>query len=514
MKPLKFVLTEIVAALCCLPAGLCGARHEVPRVSQSTSPPSQNEDGERLAYETWIRDYRVGPLKGALGFAQPDIRLLITVVEGDDVEPVAKTAAIFGPNYRISFHGCAVGADGTVSHFRRGSFGVQGGGLDQLTDDELKRLNGFIEELPDDNSKLPPTGHRIVVQAENGGDILARIYDLANAPDAVLEALRLSHSGIRPLTMDFSPQKRWPLRELSQTGIPENALHFRGPDIEETTILAMAPDGYMTVRHVLHDSALLTITGSDPSDVIRKLRVPQSANRFIGVLDAQFTPDGRYLMLLTSLPAIMIYDTRDWKVVEGLPDLPAAASLYYPSSDWNHGVAVYSAGRVVLWDAQSRRAIAEIDTDGGLSAVSFSPDGSMVATTSGHENKDHSSIFHLRIWNVLTGAMIMDLRPFERANGDEFGKPIWWSDGRFLLATVRDNPYSSNHDVGIWSVESGRFRGELSGCGYSADPLSILVKDAKLFERCRDGMILMWDVEDAINKISAYENSVTHAPRN
>ena len=473
--------------------------------------PRQGEDGERLVYESWIRDYRVGPLRGALGFEQREIKLVITVVKGDDVESDPKTAAIFGPSYRIAFHGCAVSIDGTVSSFRRGSFGVQGGGLDQLTEDEQERLNHLIGQLPDDNSKLPPVGHRIVLQVATGSEILVRVYDLANAPETVLEILRLSHSGIRPLTLDLPPQKKWPVAQLSKTGIPADAIRFRGPDIEETTILAISPDRYLNVRQVLHDTPAVTITDVNPSNVIRVLRVPQPGNRFVGITDADFSPDGRYLMLLTTLPALRIYDTEDWQLVGSLPDLPPEASLYYPSSDWKDGVAVYANGDVVLWDAQSRRKIAKIDIDGGLSAVSFSPDDSMVATTSSHENRDHSSTLHLRLWNVSTGGMVEELRPFEQTTNGDIGEPIWWSDGEFLLATVRNNPFGSNHDIGIWSIESGRFRGEFSGCVYSADPLSIVLHDAKLFERCRDGMILMWDAAAAINKIAAYENSLTQS---
>jgi hypothetical protein len=36
-----------------------------------------------------------------------------------------------------------------------------------------------------------------------------------------------------------------------------------------------------------------------------------------------------------------------------------------------------------------------------------------------------------------------------------------------------------------------------------------VLHEAKLFERCRDGMIFMWDAGEAINKIAAYENSTT-----
>jgi hypothetical protein len=63
---------------------------------------------------------------------------------------------------------------------------------------------------------MPPAGHRIVLQLATGNEVVACVYDRANAPESVLEILRLGHSGIRPLTLDFSPQKKWPLTELSE----------------------------------------------------------------------------------------------------------------------------------------------------------------------------------------------------------------------------------------------------------------------------------------------------------
>jgi len=511
VKLLRCSSTVILAALGCLPTVIRAAQNPIPQGNPSLEARPQGEHRARPTYESWIRDYRVGPLTGALGFEQREIKLVITVVEGDDVETDAKTAAIFGPSYRIAFHGCAVAIDGTVSSFRRGSFGVQGGGLDQLTEDELERLNRLIGRLPDDNSILPPVGHRIVLQVATGNEILARVYDLANAPETILEILRLSHSGIRPITLDFPPEKKWPVAELNKTGIPSDAIRLRGPDIEETTILAISPDHYMTVRQVLHDTPAVTITDTNPSNVIRVLRVTQPGNRFVGITDADFSPDGRYLMLLTTLPAVRIYDTKDWQQVGSLLDVPPEASLYYPSPDWKYGIAVYANGDVALWDAPSRRQIAKIDIDGELSAASFSPDDSMVATTSGHENKNHSSTLHLRIWNVSTGEMIEELLPVEYAAHDDIGAPIWWQDGRYLLAKVRDNPFRTYYEIGIWGVASGRFRGGFSGCSYSPDPLSIVLHDSKLFERCRDGMILMWDVAAAIDKIAIYESSLAQS---
>lgn len=43
---------------------------------------------------------------------------------------------------------------------------------------------------------------------------------------------------------------------------------------------------------------------------------------------------------------------------------------------------------------------------------------------SGHENRDHSSTFHLRIWNVLTGEMIEELLPVEYTAHDDIGAPV------------------------------------------------------------------------------------------
>lgn len=128
MKLLRCSSTVILAALCCFSTGVRAAQNKIPRGDPSLEARPKVEHRESPTYESWIRDYRVGPLTGALGFEQRQIKLVITVVEGDDVETDAKTAAIFGPSYRIAFHGCAVAIDGTVSSFRRGGFGVQGGG--------------------------------------------------------------------------------------------------------------------------------------------------------------------------------------------------------------------------------------------------------------------------------------------------------------------------------------------------------------------------------------------------
>lgn len=508
MKLLRLSSVYFLMAIPCLGAGQTGSKGVTGKGDSPSGPVAQDKDARQAAYEAWIRGYRAGPLAGAIG-DQHEIKLKVTVVEGDDLLSDPKTASVIGPLYRAVFYGCAVSTDGTVSYFHRSAMSVKGSGPSELTSEESERLDQLIGGLPDDDSKLPPPGHRIVLQVVRGNQVQARVYDRANAPQIVLEILRLTHSQIRPLTLDFPAEKKWPLTEFSETGIPSDAIGIRGPDVEESTILAISRDRYLTVRQVLHDTPAVTITDTNPSNLIRTLREAQVGDRHIGITHAEFTLEGRYLLLLTTLPAVRIYDTKNWQQVPSLPDLPPAAVSYFPSSNWKHGIFVNAAGDVALWDAESRTEVAGLDTDGKLFGISFSPDDSMFATTTGHQNKNMSSTFHLRIWSTATGELIHELRPFEQTARDDIGDPIWWPDGKYLLATVRDNPMGSNHDIGIWSVRSGRFRGEFSGCVYSSDPLSLVLHDHKLFERCRDGMILMWNAASAMEEIAQFENSLT-----
>lgn len=502
----------LLVALCC-----CSLSSTAQNKRASNDPSievqNQGNDSDRSSYESFIRDYRVGPLGAALGGTQGKIELVITVIRGDDLPTDPKIVAHLGPFYRVSRHSLSVSVDGTISSSTVSSMDVSGAGPGILPKDNIEKLNELLKRLPDDDSRLPPPGHRIVLRVATGDNVAARVYDLENMPETVLEILRLTESGIRPMTLGFSAQEKWPSSDFSQAGIPQDALRFRGPNRSQTIVLAISPAGDMGVRQdfqITWDPTRVTITDAMGANVIRVLHVSQPANlnHGVGIIEAHFTPDGSYLLLLTTLPGMMIYDTKDWQPVDALPDLPVDASLYYPSSDWKNGIAVYTNGGPALWDAKARREIAKIDAGGELSDVSFSPDESMVATTASQENKDQSTTFHLRVWNVSTGEMIEELFPAEYVEHDVIGEPMWSPNGKYLMAEVRNMPYRTNYEIGLWSIASGRFRGELTGCAWSPDPFSIVLSGSRLFQRCRDGMIYMWDAAGAISKIEAYEDLI------
>lgn len=453
---------------------------------------------DRATYEAWISDYCKGPLGGAFG-DRHQIELRVTVIEGDDLEPDAKAASVFGSNYRISISGFAVSTEGTISTFRFTATAFQGGGPGELPREDFERIREVVKHLPSDTGKLPPAGRRIVFQTTEAGGVTARVYDRASMPDEALEILRLSNCNIRPIVLTFAPD--------AKGVVPPNAIGFAtfAPNGEQFLTLAVSPDRKLVVRQAGYAGVTITTPGS-PQPVRRLVEQPIGRRSF-RLSHPRFTPDGRYLILNSDLPTLRIYDTRTWEAVGALPDLPNDAVAYFPSQDWKRGVSVNASGEIWLWEAASRHHIERLDGDGALYEAVFSPDGSLLATTSGHQNEDTSSTFHLRVWDTATGKLLNELRPFEETAHDDIGVPIWWPEDHYLLAPIRDGR-SGPHDVGIWSLASGRFRAALAGCAQLGDLYADALVDDKLFERCSDGKVWSWNVTSAIEKVEQFEESL------
>jgi WD40 repeat protein len=345
-----------------------------------------------------------------------------------------------------------------------------------------------------------------------GTGVLARVYDRANLPDSVLEILRLAGTDIKPLVTNFEAEKKWTLDKFSEAGIPPDAIGFRLP--KDFLNLAVSPDHSLIIRQALYSTATSQVVDAKTMTVVHEMVEPQSGPRWIYISHAWFTPDGRYLLLLSNLPAIRICDTKTWQPANTLPGMPLGGIAYYPSSDWAHGLVVAAGGAVELWDAHAHRKLASLDLDGEIQSVSFSPDDSLVAVTSVRQNPDQSSTFHLRIWETISGRFVHELMPLEQYAHDDIGDPIWWRDGKYLLAPIREDHMAGSYVVGIWNVQSGRYRGGFSGCEYPDTPSAhaILLQGQRLFKRCPDDTLYMWDASAAIDKITDFEKSLTQAP--
>jgi WD40 repeat protein len=490
----------------------------------STQCALRTDNPKGVTYESWISEYRNAFLGGSLTDGH-QIQLAVTVIDGDDLRTEDRIIPLCGQGCCTIITSISVSTVGTVSWSRVMPSALQGGGPDRLSAEDLKVLRPLMaslrEHLPDDYSQLPPPGRRVVVQIKKGNEIGARVYDRADMPDSVLEILGLMGATHGPLTMDFAPSTTRKREEFNEQDIPPDTVGIRRPNPNDpvtkalradSVILAISPNRSLTVKRYLPFDRTVVIDAKT-SAVFLEETDTTFETRWIYISHAWFTPDGRFLLLLSNLPAIRIYDTRTWRQVETLPQVPPGRVAYYPSSDWKHAIVVSPAGKVDLWDTAAGHNSVRLDLEGELKGVAFSPDDSLFAVTSIRQNKDQSSTFHLRIWDTKTGAFLRELRSFYYFAHDEIGAPMWVGNGKYLLGQSREGRFGG-YVVGIWNVESGRFRGGFSGCADSiGDPFAAALSGLQLFDWCPDGKLIMWDVSPAIDKITEFEDSLNRLHR-
>ena len=495
---------------------------------------SGNAESRAESYGRWVSSYRAGRLTGGLS-DHHQIQMAITIISGDDVEPYAKTASLLGPNAAIVTTRFAVSSAKTVSMVRVTAMAIQGGGPSKLTDQDFKRLSILMADLPDDHSRLPPKGRRLVVQVVGQTGTLARVYDRANLPESVLEMLRIVGADTWPIFPfpDFEPEQSWNRGDFAQVN----------PDINKTSlergvdrILAKSPDHSLTVVETnpsqFFDSTVnvekltkarekpfdlneietvLRIKDSRSGSVIHEIRDPMNGRSVVYMYAARFTPDGHYLLVMSSIPDIRIYDVFSWQLLSHLPHVPNAAVAYYPSSDWRHAVVALSTGEIELRDSDANRTLAQIDFGDRLQSVSYSSDDSQVAVVTVGYAEDGSYRCNLRTWRTSTGELLHELRPLEATPRDGFGEPVWTPDGKYLLSLTREGHFGREGVVGIWNTESGRYRGALAGgCNELASPpYSRFVLSGKYFYMtCGSDWILKWNVEHVLQEISDFEKSL------
>src|ERR1700686_233338 len=115
MKSSRHLTIFVLMASSCAGTGRVSAQDATRRSTVIASlKGNHSKDPQRAAYESWVRSYESGPLRGALG-DNNQIKFTITAVEGDDRKPNDKTASQFDPDSFITRYGCAVSTEGTIS---------------------------------------------------------------------------------------------------------------------------------------------------------------------------------------------------------------------------------------------------------------------------------------------------------------------------------------------------------------------------------------------------------------
>jgi len=522
-----------ISALIVLGGFLSIALIEWPDAARS----ARHQDPSRAQYENWVRPYTSRPLTLNFRGEVVRLRLIITAVEGDEETSSQREPSILTAlNDRTVAYGCYIFADGRVSYFYSSSMGVKGGGYPTLPKGELERLDKLLAKLPDDGARLPPAGRRLVVQTPDGNRWRARIYDRADAPADILGILRMSRSGIRSWVPQFQPASEWPAHDshndvalcISPDGKQiisssrQGPLRFWDPDTREVVKEISIPQ-YISVEGLSSspDGAFAAIRGWGDVHLLDTKtwrRAQDFSEPIIGrkrnmLSHPEFTPNGRYLLLQSSEPALLVYDTKTWGRRQALPDdMPQDVIAYAPSPTAKRAVYLSKSGALVLWDADQRREIAKLDDNVRLDRAAFSPDEALVAVATAHKVPGgYWMPYRIRIWRVVDGTLAHELRPFERDIYEAVEGLLWWPDGVYLLAATKADNFFTSRGVDVWNVKSGRHRGEFAGCPTTLTGLELLDGGRRLVAGCADGRIRIWDAESAVKQIAEFERSLVRA---
>ena len=173
-------------------------------VAQAEEKPSPT----RNEYDQFIQSYTAkaepgwfaGP-KGGSERVQVPLKLIVTAIFDDDPQAHSPNRVFFGE----SRNECEIAPDGRVCHSSYSPFGLKAG-ESTISDADLKRLDTLLAKLPDDGARLPTYNRRVVLRVPEGDHSRARVYDRANAPEEVLEILRLTESRIGPWVPGFEPE--------------------------------------------------------------------------------------------------------------------------------------------------------------------------------------------------------------------------------------------------------------------------------------------------------------------
>lgn len=152
-------------------------------VAQDHSPASQRHGAE---YTKWVNQYAGTPFK-AFSQAYPNQQVWLTLLsiecEGDAQSPQAAC--------QLPTNKAQVSLSGLVASRHTTCCPGVGGSDDKLTAENFEQLKTLAAELPDDGSRLPPSGERLLLQVLDQGKIKVRVYDEENLPGTIQKIIDL-----------------------------------------------------------------------------------------------------------------------------------------------------------------------------------------------------------------------------------------------------------------------------------------------------------------------------------
>ena len=233
-----------------------------------------------------------------------------------------------------------------------------------------------------------PNQHQFIVGGESGALQLWQIHD--GAPLTFSERLRLNaHAGpVSALAFSLDGNRLASAGHEAYTHVDVErefaAIVWDLPTVAQQAILS--GNGELIHTLAFSPTGASIFTAGDGSRRVWDATSGAKQGSFGGasVLSAaQFSPSGRQFAWAQEPPgdSLMILDPASYAALASYPAPTANLTSLDFSPDGSMLVAGAAEGVFSIWDTEAHELIATRETDGGVHAVSFSPDGALIAAS-------------------------------------------------------------------------------------------------------------------------------------